>query len=185
MTTSIFELPRPPDLNFFYYNMVEIPLEGSRKLRVQGERTLGAAKALMNVKVAEPKVGDIFVVRDFVDVFPEDFRDYHHNDRVKLRRVRVMSMTIQSDVKDKILATSSETSKVENAPAEMLCDLDQQMQKRADDGKANMVTDALSRKERVKPRRVRAMAMTIQYGVRVMILTAQSEAFKQENVLAE
>ncbi|GKA55986.1 hypothetical protein Tco_0755058 [Tanacetum coccineum] len=92
-----------------------------------------------------------------------------------------MSMTIQSSVKDKILATSSETSKVENAPAEMLRDLDQQMEKRADDGKANVVTDALSRKERVKPRRVRAMAMTIQYGVRGMILAAQSEAFKQEN----
>ncbi|GJS72760.1 MAK10-like protein [Tanacetum coccineum] len=45
-----------------------------------------------------------------------------------------MSMTIQSSVKDKILATSSETSKVENAPAEMLRDLDQQMEKRADDG---------------------------------------------------
>ncbi|GJX59719.1 hypothetical protein Tco_0291109 [Tanacetum coccineum] len=52
--------------------VVEIPLEGSRKLRVQGERTLGAAKALMNAKVDEPKVGDISVVRDFVDVFPED-----------------------------------------------------------------------------------------------------------------
>ncbi|GJS24036.1 hypothetical protein Tco_0452668 [Tanacetum coccineum] len=76
-----------------------------------------------------------------------------------------MSMTTQSSVKDKILATPSETSKVENALAEMLRDLDQQMEKRADDGKANVVTDALSRKERVKPRRVRAMAMTIQYGV--------------------
>ncbi|GJZ34592.1 hypothetical protein Tco_0580409 [Tanacetum coccineum] len=71
-----------------------------------------------------------------------------------------MSITIQSSVKDKILATPSETSKVENAPAEMLRNLDQQMEKRADDGgKANVVTDALSRKERVKPRRVRAMAM--------------------------
>ncbi|GJR95383.1 hypothetical protein Tco_0267557 [Tanacetum coccineum] len=79
-----------------------------------------------------------------------------------------MSMTIQSSVKDKILATSSETSKVENTPAKML-------------RKANVVTDALSRKERVKPRRVRAMAMIIQYGVRGMILAAQSEAFKQEN----
>ncbi|GJY50788.1 hypothetical protein Tco_0441635 [Tanacetum coccineum] len=66
-------------------------------------------------------------------------------------------------------------------PAEILRDLDQQMEKRADDGKANVVTDALSRKERVKPRRVRAMAMIIQYGVRGMILAAQSEAFKQEN----
>ncbi|GJZ21934.1 putative reverse transcriptase domain-containing protein [Tanacetum coccineum] len=52
-------------------------------------------------------------------------------------------------------------------------------------GKANVVADALSRKERVKPRRVRAMAMTIQSGVKEMILAAQSEAFKQENVLAE
>ncbi|GJR41343.1 hypothetical protein Tco_1217027 [Tanacetum coccineum] len=113
-----------------------------------------------------------------------------------------MSMTIQSSVKDKILATSSETSKVENAPAEMLRDLDQQMEIgqmmvstlwiklyseyeyeiRYHPGKENVVTDALSRKERVKSRLVRAMAMTIQYGVRGMILTTQSEAFKQENV---
>ncbi|GKC41025.1 hypothetical protein Tco_1053409 [Tanacetum coccineum] len=63
-----------------------------------------------------------------------------------------MPMTIQSSVKDTILATSSETSKVENASAEMMRDLDQQMEKRADDGMANVVTDALSRKERVKPR---------------------------------
>ncbi|GJR34218.1 putative reverse transcriptase domain-containing protein [Tanacetum coccineum] len=52
--------------------VVEIPLEGSEILRVQGECTLGVAKALMNAKVDEPKVGDISVVRDIVDVFPED-----------------------------------------------------------------------------------------------------------------
>ncbi|GJX11607.1 hypothetical protein Tco_0201466 [Tanacetum coccineum] len=74
--------------------------------------------------------------------------------RVKLGRVRAMCMTIHSSVKDKILDTSSETSKVKNTPAKMLRDLDQQMEKRADDGKAKVVTDELSRKERVKPRRV-------------------------------
>ncbi|GKC91891.1 putative reverse transcriptase domain-containing protein, partial [Tanacetum coccineum] len=52
-------------------------------------------------------------------------------------------------------------------------------------GKANVVVDALSRKERVKPRRVRAMAMTIQFGVKRMILAAQSEAFKEEYAPAE
>nr|GEV35259.1 hypothetical protein [Tanacetum cinerariifolium] len=52
--------------------VVEIPLEGDGILRVQGERTLGAAKALMNAKVDEPKLSDISVVRDFVDVFPKD-----------------------------------------------------------------------------------------------------------------
>ncbi|GJT58164.1 putative reverse transcriptase domain-containing protein [Tanacetum coccineum] len=51
--------------------------------------------------------------------------------------------------------------------------------------KANVVADALSRKERVKPKRVRAMAMIIQSGVKRMILAAQSEAFKQENAPAE
>ncbi|GJZ87501.1 putative reverse transcriptase domain-containing protein [Tanacetum coccineum] len=48
-------------------------------------------------------------------------------------------------------------------------------------GKENVMAKALSRKERVKPRRVRAMAITIKSGVKGMILTAQSEAFKQEN----
>nr|GEX16940.1 putative reverse transcriptase domain-containing protein [Tanacetum cinerariifolium] len=52
-------------------------------------------------------------------------------------------------------------------------------------GKTNVVADALSRKERVKPRRVRAMAMTIQSGVKEILLVAHSEAFKQENVLTE
>ncbi|GJU49691.1 putative reverse transcriptase domain-containing protein [Tanacetum coccineum] len=52
-------------------------------------------------------------------------------------------------------------------------------------GKANVVADALCKKERVKPKRVRAMAMTIQSGVKGMILAAQGEAFNQENVLAE
>ncbi|GJY11662.1 hypothetical protein Tco_0380971 [Tanacetum coccineum] len=65
------------------------------------------------------------------------------------------------------------------APSKMQ-ELSEQLQELQD-----KVGDALSRKERVKPRRVRAMAMTIQYEVRGMILAAQSEAFKQENVLAE
>ncbi|GJS84651.1 putative reverse transcriptase domain-containing protein [Tanacetum coccineum] len=52
-------------------------------------------------------------------------------------------------------------------------------------GKANMVADALSRKERVKPRCVRATDMTIQSGIRGMILATQGEAFKQENILVE
>ncbi|GKC80008.1 putative reverse transcriptase domain-containing protein [Tanacetum coccineum] len=55
-------------------------------------------------------------------------------ERVKPRGVRAMSMTIQSSVKDKILAAQGEASKVENAPAEMLRDLDQQMEKRVDGG---------------------------------------------------
>ncbi|GJW53944.1 putative reverse transcriptase domain-containing protein [Tanacetum coccineum] len=43
-----------------------------------------------------------------------------------------MSMTIQSSVKVKKLATQSEASKVENVPIEMLHGLDQQMEKKED-----------------------------------------------------
>ncbi|GKE09135.1 putative reverse transcriptase domain-containing protein [Tanacetum coccineum] len=45
-------------------------------------------------------------------------------ERVKPRRACIMSMTIQSTIKDKILAAKSEVSKVENAPAELLRLLD-------------------------------------------------------------
>ncbi|GJY79014.1 hypothetical protein Tco_0484815 [Tanacetum coccineum] len=130
--------------------VVEIPLEGSRKLRVQGERTLGAAKALMNAKVDEPKVGDISVVRDFVDVFLEDLSGLPPQRQVEFRidlvhgatsvakspyrlaplemqelseqlrelqdkvleLLRKEKLYAKSNVKDKILATPSETSKV-------------------------------------------------------------------------
>ncbi|GJX41198.1 hypothetical protein Tco_0256188 [Tanacetum coccineum] len=43
-------------------------------------------------------------------------------------------------------------------------------------GKANVVADALSKKEKLKPRRVRAMFMTIQSSVKDKILVAQGEA---------
>ncbi|GJU81405.1 putative reverse transcriptase domain-containing protein [Tanacetum coccineum] len=52
--------------------VVSIPLESGEILHVQGERTPGIAKSLSNVKVYEPKLSDISVVQDFVEVFLED-----------------------------------------------------------------------------------------------------------------
>ncbi|GKC65933.1 putative reverse transcriptase domain-containing protein, partial [Tanacetum coccineum] len=69
----------------YHEKVVEIPLEGSGILRVQGERTLGVAKALMNAKVDEPKVGDISVVQDFVDVFPKDLSGLPTQRQVEFR----------------------------------------------------------------------------------------------------
>ncbi|GKB43923.1 putative reverse transcriptase domain-containing protein, partial [Tanacetum coccineum] len=51
--------------------------------------------------------------------------------------------------------------------------------------KANVVADALSRKERVKPLRVRALVMTVSTNLPEQILNAQVEAMKEENVNAE
>ncbi|GKA52658.1 putative reverse transcriptase domain-containing protein, partial [Tanacetum coccineum] len=51
--------------------------------------------------------------------------------------------------------------------------------------KANVVADVLSRKERVKPKRVRAMSMKIQSNLKEKLLAAQNEAIKEENAPAE
>ncbi|GJV28777.1 putative reverse transcriptase domain-containing protein [Tanacetum coccineum] len=52
-------------------------------------------------------------------------------------------------------------------------------------GKANAVADALSKKERVKPLRVRVLVMTIGLNLPKQILEAQTEALKPENLTAE
>nr|GEZ83786.1 putative reverse transcriptase domain-containing protein [Tanacetum cinerariifolium] len=52
-------------------------------------------------------------------------------------------------------------------------------------GKANVVTDALSRKERIKPLRVRALVMSISLEIPKQILNAQTEAQKPENIKNE
>ncbi|GJZ91597.1 putative reverse transcriptase domain-containing protein [Tanacetum coccineum] len=209
--------------------VVRMPLKGDEILRVHGERTQGVVKTLMNTKFRVDLVpGATPVAKSPYRLAPlemqelsEQLQELQDEELELLRKeklyegseelgstydtIRDMIILRIGSVKDMILATPSETSKVENVPVEMLSDLNQQMEKRADDGctlwiklyskyeyetryhlgKANVVIEALRGKERVKSRRVRAMAMTIQYRVRGMTLAAQSEAFKQENVRAE
>nr|GEV89854.1 hypothetical protein [Tanacetum cinerariifolium] len=55
-------------------------------------------------------------------------------ERVKLKRVLALSMTIQSGIKEKFLATQNEATKEENAPAKMLHRLNKQMEKKGDGG---------------------------------------------------
>ncbi|GJR31156.1 putative nucleotidyltransferase, ribonuclease H [Tanacetum coccineum] len=51
-------------------------------------------------------------------------------------------------------------------------------------GKANVVADALSRKEQIKPLRVRSLFVTIHPNLPLQILKAQTEALKEENIKA-
>ncbi|GKA53567.1 putative reverse transcriptase domain-containing protein [Tanacetum coccineum] len=66
---------------------------------------------------------------------------------------------------------------------ELLSDYDCEI--RYHPGKANVVADALSRKERNKPLRVRALVMTIGLNLPKQILNAQTEARKPENIKNE
>nr|GEZ62613.1 reverse transcriptase domain-containing protein [Tanacetum cinerariifolium]GEZ83477.1 reverse transcriptase domain-containing protein [Tanacetum cinerariifolium] len=52
-------------------------------------------------------------------------------------------------------------------------------------GKANVIVDSISGKERIKPLRVRSLIMTIHPKLPSQILKAQNEALKEENVKAE
>ncbi|GJR96115.1 putative reverse transcriptase domain-containing protein [Tanacetum coccineum] len=66
---------------------------------------------------------------------------------------------------------------------ELLSDYDCEL--RYHPGKANVVADALSRKSRPKPLRVRALVMTIGLNLPARILNAQVEARKEENYRTE
>ncbi|GJV67875.1 putative reverse transcriptase domain-containing protein [Tanacetum coccineum] len=66
---------------------------------------------------------------------------------------------------------------------ELLSDYDCKI--RYHSGKANVVADALSQKERIKPLRVRALVMTISLDLPKEILSAQSKARKEENFINE
>ncbi|GJW28044.1 putative reverse transcriptase domain-containing protein [Tanacetum coccineum] len=65
---------------------------------------------------------------------------------------------------------------------ELLSDYDCEI--RYHPGKENVMADALSRKERIKPLRVRALMMTVHKNLPKQILEAQKEAMKKKNVKA-
>ncbi|GJZ71968.1 putative reverse transcriptase domain-containing protein [Tanacetum coccineum] len=66
---------------------------------------------------------------------------------------------------------------------ELLSDYDYEI--RYHPGKANIVADALSQKERIKPLRVRALVMAVYNNLPKQILKALKEAMKRKNVRAK
>ncbi|GJW37505.1 putative reverse transcriptase domain-containing protein [Tanacetum coccineum] len=172
--------------------VVRIPLEGDEILRVHGERTQGVVKTLMNTKVDEPKLSDISVVRDFIDVFPKDLSmtttTTMHEDAIPKTAFQTRYRHFESTVMPFGLT---------NAPT-IFMDLMNRVckpylgrfvivfiddilayskSKEEHEVHLKLVLESLRKeklKERVKSRRVRGM-----------ILAAQSEAFKQENILTE
>ncbi|GJR80129.1 putative reverse transcriptase domain-containing protein, partial [Tanacetum coccineum] len=240
-----------------YEKVVRIPLEGDEIFRVHEERTLGAAKALMNAKVDGPRISDIPMSKEVHEVHLKLVLDYwgrRSYRRCFLSYYRLFIANFSKIAKPLTLLTQKNQKYVWGVEQEeafqtlknnlceapilslpdgvedfvVYCDASNQglgrmlMQRnkviayasrqlkiheknytthdlelgavkelnmrqrrwielfsdyeceiRYHPGKANVVADALSRKERVKPKRVRAMAMTISVWSKGMILAAQ------------
>nr|GEV42687.1 putative reverse transcriptase domain-containing protein [Tanacetum cinerariifolium] len=91
------------------------------------------------------------------------------------RRIGLGCMLMQRDHKSlQHIFSQKELNMRQRRWIEMFSDYDCEI--RYHPGKANVVADALSRKERIKPKRVRAMNMILQSGIKDRILTAQKEA---------
>ncbi|GKF92071.1 putative reverse transcriptase domain-containing protein, partial [Tanacetum coccineum] len=65
--------------------LVEIPVEDGRVLRVHGEWAVRITKALKSAKEDEPRLSNIYVVREFEDVFPEDLSGLPPQRQVEFR----------------------------------------------------------------------------------------------------
>ncbi|GJR50763.1 putative ribonuclease H-like domain-containing protein [Tanacetum coccineum] len=166
-----------------YEKVVRIPLECDEILQVHEERTLGATKALMNykrqVEFRIDLVPRAMPVAKSQELEDKDFRSgYHqlrlHEDAIPKaafeRDTDILSLRFVIVFIDEILAYSKSRKEHEVHLKLVL----ESLRKEKLYAKFSKLGDALSRKERVKSRRVRGM-----------ILIAQSEVFKQENVLAE
>ncbi|GJZ75133.1 putative reverse transcriptase domain-containing protein [Tanacetum coccineum] len=116
---------------------------------------------------------------------PEDFMNYTTHDlelgavvfSLKIRRHYLYGTksVIYTDHKSlQHIFSQKELNMRQRRWTELFSDYDCEIRYHPD--KANVVVDALSRKERVKPKRVRAMNMTLQSSIKNKILAAQKEA---------
>ncbi|GJV72720.1 putative reverse transcriptase domain-containing protein [Tanacetum coccineum] len=91
-------------------------------------------------------------------------------------------VTITDHKKSQHILNQKELNMRQRRWLELLADYDCEI--RYHPGKANVVADALSRKEQIKPLRVRALVMTLSLKLPSQILEAQTEAIKEENIKA-
>ncbi|GKA56494.1 hypothetical protein Tco_0755566 [Tanacetum coccineum] len=148
-------------------------------LRVLGERPEEKARFLMGAKAGDKKQEEIVMVRDFSKVFLDDLSGLPPIREIDLNLhswalINGNGNCMKTPSKIKLLRIGSPRDSTELSTGYSSYDYDCKI--RYHPGKANVVVDALSRKERVKPKRVRAMNMTLQSSIKDRILTAQKEA---------
>ncbi|GJW59696.1 putative reverse transcriptase domain-containing protein [Tanacetum coccineum] len=168
--------------------VVHIPIDGE---------TLIIRAQVMEKKSDDRRLEDIPIVREFLEVFPEDLPGLPPIRQVEFQinlmpgaapvarapyRLTPSKMQELSDqlqeLADREILEHEATPLVRIAP-----DYDYEI--RYHPGKVNVIADALSRKEQIKPLRVKALVMTLHPKLPSQILEAQTEAIKEENIEAE
>nr|GEW06311.1 putative reverse transcriptase domain-containing protein [Tanacetum cinerariifolium] len=141
--------------------VVHIPING---------KILIIRAQVMEKKSDKKGLEDMPVVREFLEVFPEELPDLPSVHQVEFQ------------IKLVLRAAPVACAPYRLAHSEMQ-ELSNQLQELADRGFIR--PNALSRKERIKPLRVRSLVMTIHPKLPSQILKAQTEAIKEENIKAE
>ncbi|GJT24377.1 putative reverse transcriptase domain-containing protein [Tanacetum coccineum] len=165
----------------------------------------------MEKKSDEKQLEDIPIVREFLEVFPEDLPGLPPVRHVEFQinvipgaapvarapyilapsKMQELSNQLQ-ELADRVftdhkslqhILEQKELNMRQRRWLELLADYNCDI--RYHPRKTNVVADALSRKERIKPLRVRSLVMTIHPKLPSQILEAQTEAIKEENIKAE
>ncbi|GKB59245.1 putative reverse transcriptase domain-containing protein [Tanacetum coccineum] len=142
----------------------------------------------MEKKSDEKRLEDIPVVREFLEVFPEDLPGLPSDRQVEFQIDLMPGAALCTEFTDhkslqSIFPDQKELNMRQRRWLELLADFDCEI--RYHPGKVNVIEDALSRKELIKPLRVRALVMTLHQKLPSQILEAQIEASKEENIKAE
>nr|GEW56016.1 reverse transcriptase domain-containing protein [Tanacetum cinerariifolium] len=131
-------------------------------------------------KSDEKRLEDISVVKEFLDIFLEDL---HGLPPIRQVEFQIDLISGTTPVAPLILALPEGNDDFVVYCDASLQDYDCEIHYHPE--KANVVADDLSRKERIKPLRVKSLVMTIHPKLPSQILKAQNEALKEENVKAE
>nr|GEW82389.1 reverse transcriptase domain-containing protein [Tanacetum cinerariifolium] len=137
--------------------------KNSKTLRVIGKRPEEKVRHLRSAKAKEQKKEDIFVVRNIPEVFLNDLLGLPPNQEIEFH----------IDPIPRAIPVAKSPYRLRRW-IELVSDYDCKI--RYHPGKANVVADALSRKERIKPNRIRAINMTLQLSIKDKILAAHKEA---------
>nr|GEU43523.1 reverse transcriptase domain-containing protein [Tanacetum cinerariifolium] len=137
---------------------LRIPLLDGKVLRVLGEKPEDKVRQVMSARTKEQKQEEIIVMKDFPE--GEEQENVFQTLKDKLCNAPVVAL----------LDGSKYFIVYYDASSDYDCEF------RYHPDKANVVADVLSRKERVKPKRARAMNITFQSSINDRILATQKEA---------